>query len=432
MSGDLEVLTNFEGAMIGAVRINQEAIFLSIPFDPPVKRDWLEHDYRLHFCFGIRNRSADTKVVRVHVNEGDRATLTKSMPPLYISKTPTGPYKKFICREGASDNFKKYDFELALSAHETVYVSNTIPRSLEGLEKIFSDLAKSGAVEEIIFGSTLDNHDLIAYHYFSTGKNRPVVLITSGMHPPEPDTFATQAIMTFLGSEESQTLRDVFDFIIVPIVNPDGYSRATQAGNAAGVNIYWDFRYRDRSSCPEAYFLYKHAIRHMPVVYMDFHSYTFQRQKTSGPYCKPVIRYRGLETRRLVERINHAFSKQMPSQKLMQGYVTYTPSTLGEILTRHLNTVSYAKYHIHLQDGEAECKKVAVDALLIILESLVGAGMTSSRDLLVRPHGAVPKERVAEIFRYGMVLWNGYLHRRLYEHYVRWVKSKGSTEGGGS
>ncbi len=63
--------------------------------------------------------------------------------------------------------------------------------------------------------------------------------------------------------------------------------------------------------------------------------------------------------------------------------------------------------------------------------AMIGAGMNSSRGLLVRPHGTAPKERAAEIFRYGMVLWNGYLHRRLYEYYVRWVKSRGLVKGGG-
>lgn len=425
----IDVLTQFEGAMAGSVEVQDRIVLLSLPFDPVCKSDWLEHDYRLHFCFGLKNCSGNDIKVTVSVNSGHEIKLKEEMPPLYGACAPEGPYTRFDTDFGKTDLFNRYLFDINLHPGETRFVSNTIPRTLGRLHHKFTDLAEKGGALVTNFGKSLDGHDLVAYEYLGDGEERPAVLITSGMHPPEPDTFATEAIMEFLNSDQSRSLREVFDFVIVPIVNPDGYARATQAGNAAGVNIYWDFKFKDPGNCPEAYFLHQFALTVSPIVYVDFHSYTFQSHKTSGPYCKPLRRYKGAHVRELVARINAEFSRQMPDQKTMRGYVTYTPSSLGEILTRTLNTISYAKYHIHLKDGELRCREVAVSVLKLILTVLDDAGIQRRHDLVGVSRSVSIARWCHDLLCWGDVWWSGLLHRRLYELYVKWVKPIASFQG---
>jgi len=419
---EIEVLTQFECAMIGSAELENRFLKISVPFDPVCKTDWLEHDYRLHFCFGLKNKTESQITVSVSVNSGHEVKLKKKMPPLYGAETPEGPYTRFDADSGKTDLFNRYLFDIDLLPGETKFISNTIPRTLGPLHQKFTDIAAKGYARKTSFGKSLDGRDLEAYEYRREGNDRPVVMVTSGMHPPEPDTFATEAIMEFLGSDLSWPLREVFDFIIVPIVNPDGYARATQACNAAGVNIYWDFRFKDVGNCPEAYFLYKLASDVRPSVYIDFHAYTFQTQKIGGPYCKPLRRYSGSRVRTLVREINTGFSQQMPDQKAMQGYVTYTPSSLGEILTRAFNTISYAKYHIHLQDGELRCKEVAVNVLELISKVLKDADIRLKGDLIGVSQSRSIERLCHDAMCWGDTLWNGLLHRRLYEFYVTWIK----------
>ena len=422
MVAKIDVLTQFEGAMVGSAVLEDRFLKISIPFDPVCKSDWLEHDYRLHFCFGLKNCTGNEIKVSVSVNSGHEVKLREKMPPLYGADAPEGPYTRFDIDCGKTDLFNRYLFDINLRPGETKFISNTIPRTLGLLHQKFTDLAGNGRARITSFGKSLDGRDLVAYEYRGEGHDRPVVMVTSGMHPPEPDTFATEAIMEFLGSDLSWPLREVFDFIIVPVVNPDGYARATQACNAAGVNIYWDFRFKDVGNCPEAYFLYKLASDIRPSVYIDFHAYTFQTQKIGGPYCKPLRRYSGTRVRNLVKEINAGFSRQMPDQQPIKGYVTYTSSSLGEVLTRTFNTISYAKYHIHLQDGELRCREVAVSVLELISTVLKDAdirlrvdliGISQSRSLERLCHGAMC---------WGDTLWSGLLHRRLYGFYVTWIK----------
>jgi len=46
---EIEVLTQFECAMIGSAELENRFLKISVPFDPVCKTDWLEHDYRLHY-----------------------------------------------------------------------------------------------------------------------------------------------------------------------------------------------------------------------------------------------------------------------------------------------------------------------------------------------------------------------------------------------
>ena len=51
MSEGLEILSDFDGAMVGAIRIDGRVVSIDLLYDQPAKADWLERDYSLPFCF---------------------------------------------------------------------------------------------------------------------------------------------------------------------------------------------------------------------------------------------------------------------------------------------------------------------------------------------------------------------------------------------
>jgi hypothetical protein len=334
---EIIVQANFEGARLGSSSVEGNTVKVELLYDEPVVADWKRHDYRLHFTFGVENRKGTEKKVRIRVTGGDREELPYSSPLIFASNQAFTGYQR-IEVEGASDEFNTYDFDVLIAAGETLYIANCLPRFLSRLMPIFDELAlDAGAVREV-FGHSIEGRELIAYKFIGKGDDRPKVLISSGIHPPEPDTLATEGLIEFLGKNDSEALREFFDFVVVPVMNPDGYAHGSQAGNAAGINFYWDFRYHDPTHCPEARALYDYAMELKPVLYFDFHAYTFQSRKHASPYCKPVRRYRGNKVRLAVAESYERVKKEVSNGKGIYGFGTYAPSTFGEILTRDTQT----------------------------------------------------------------------------------------------
>ncbi|HEC12895.1 MAG TPA: hypothetical protein ENI80_06530 [Acidiferrobacteraceae bacterium] len=419
----IQVVDNFEGARVGSTRIDGSDLWLALRHEDPVRVDWKIHDYRLHFTFGIKSVSPHKISVRIRVGDGDRNNLPYDSPLIFSSNDPLGTYMP-LSVNGASDEYQRYDFDVEIEPGETLYIANCLPRPLSKLVPVLNRIAQLGGAERVVYGKSLEGRDLIAYSFRETGVDRPCVLIASGTHPPEPDTLVTEALIEYLGDEGSSQLRDVFDFVVVPIQNPDGYAHGTQAGNAAGINFYWDFRHKDVKRCPEAVALYNFVGQICPVLYFDFHAYTFQRRKFASPYCKPLNRYRGQKVRKAVQAMDMAIQSGVSDNKAITGFVAYAPSTLGEKLTRRFNTISYAKYHVHLKDGEQRCREHGVSAVEAACKSMLEQGLDKASMVLVRPYGNVPKELFGEMRRQLQVYWEGWAHPTLYRNYKRYIKSR--------
>ena len=410
----IEILDDFEGARIGSATITDggREVHIELLKEVPVRADGIEHDYNLHFTFGIRNKADSNRTIRVRVGNGDRSRLAYDDPILYASERPDQGYGR-LAVEGKTDNYNTYDFDLPVPANGVTYVANCYPRPLSVLSPLFDEIADRGGAERRVYGQSIEGRELVVYEYRKPGHHRPMVLVSSGIHPPEPDTWATESIMDHLSSDAARALREIFDFAIAPVMNPDGYARGAQAANAAGVNFYWDFRHRDKKNCPEAVAFYEYAMKIKPVLYFDFHAYTFQKFKYASPYCKPVAHYDGPEVRRLVCQIDAALRAGVSNGRSMEGFVTYAPSTLGAKLTRSLNTITYAKYHIHMRDGESRCREHAVKAILTACDVLASNGVVDSRRILRRPYGHVRSSLKTRVIRRRDVLWSRYLYPRL-------------------
>lgn len=421
MQDQIVIISEFEGSRLGSAKVEGNTVKVELLYDEPIVADWNRHDYRLHFTFGIKNYSDHDKELRILVNGGNRDVLPYTSPLIYSSQEALSGYRR-IEVEGASDQFNTYDFDVHVEAGKTIYLANCLPRFLSRLMPVLDQTAMDAGAEREIFGHSIEGRELIAYKFIGNGEDRPLVLVSSGIHPPEPDTLATEALINFLGTNESGEMRKTFDFVIVPIMNPDGYAHGSQAGNAAGINFYWDFRYYDKARCPEAAALYEYAIKLKPVLYFDFHAYTFQLRKHASPYCKPVRRYRGEGVRQAIADSYDRVRNNVSDGKGMYSFGTFAPSTFGEILTRKLNTIGYAKYHIHLKDGVQECRDHAVSVVTTVCQALQDNQLQKASDILVRPHGNVPKEPLQELVRKLDIYWSGYFFPLLYGFYCRYIK----------
>jgi len=155
-----------------------------------------------------------------------------------------------------------------------------------------------------------------------------------------------------------------------------------------------------------------------PILYFDFHAYTFQWRKHASPYCKPLSRYRDDRVRKVVQKINERILAQVSAGKSLTGFATFAPTTLGEKLTRKFNTITYAKYHIHLKDGEDECRDHAVRAVTTACSVLIEENMADNAAVLTAPFGKITKDLPNEMLRMLQVYWCGYFRPLVQKYYA--------------
>lgn len=359
--------------------------------EPMTRSDWTTHDYNVHFSVGITNDADVATEALVSVAGGEWGKLPSRAPLLYSATSLDGPWGP-AGLEARTDLKKKYAVRIPLAPGQCIFIANTLPRKLNRIQSAFDDLALRGGARRFVYGQSLEGRDLISYHYGEPNK-RAAILVTSGFHSPEPDTFASKAIMTWLAGPEAAAMLSQLGVVVVPITNPDGYAHQTQGSNAAGVNLFWDFRVEDERNCPEASALWRLAADLAPRGYIDFHAYTFQLEKVAGPYCRPLQCYRNPIVREAARTL-YAKLSAGPDSAPVTGFSTYAPATLGSRLNRQFDTLTVAKYHLHLKEGVDDCEHRGLAVFRALGERLIASRLTT-RDAATAPApGLLDRSRV--------------------------------------
>lgn len=397
----IRVLEDHAGTRIGGAQTDGEHVAIRMLREPMTRADWTTHDYNVHFCVGLENAGTTDAEVELSVEGGNWNDLPDRRPLLYAAPQASGPFApaEFPARTNLR---RQYAVRIPLAAGTRIYVANTLVRDLNALSADFDDLAVTGGAERRVIGRTLKDREIAAYIYGDPRKG--ALLVTSGFHPPEPDTLATDEIMRYLGSAEGRSLTARMAVAVVPIANPDGYANGTQGANAAGVNFYWHFARELPARCPEAAALWRFAESLAPRGYIDFHCYTFQLGKRAGPYQRPLFFYDAATVRQACAALYRRLQHDVPGVPV-NGFPTYAPHTLGAMLVRRFDTLSLAKYHLHLAEGESGCRKRGVGVFLAMAETLMDHG-------LVGP--AAAKHATWRVpFRDALICWAGLLRPTL-------------------
>jgi hypothetical protein len=403
------VRVDFDGASLDVQRIEGARVFARLREESICRADGAAYDYNRHFAFGIENRGPAGVEAEILIQCASADELPDAPALLFGSRSPTTEFTRAEVWS-RSDARKAYAIRVALASGETRYFANYLFRPHSFLLAHFDSLGRAGDARRHVIGHSVQGRELVAYSYLrpSSAVPRPAMLITSGVHPPEPDTLATEAIMEHLAAPASADLRDAFDVHLVPVMNPDGFVLGYNGCNAHQINFYWLFDRNDHGRCPEAQALWAYAAKMSPVVYFDWHGYTFQRgKKHAAPYLKPVLLHEGRGVRRLVRAMN-ARVAQVAGGHTTTGFLTYAPSTLATQLTLAFNTITYAKFHLELRLGIARNKELAVQAVEAVFEIMRENRALNPRTILKRPHGGVGGDPVAAALRPLLFWWGGH------------------------
>lgn len=407
---EIRVRTDFEGASLSVERIVGATIFARLRHEALCHADGAVYDYNRHFAFGVENAAEGDVDAEILIGCSSADDVPDATALLFASDSPEREFSQADVWS-RSDARKAYAIRASIKGGKTRYFANYLFRPYPLLARLFDRLGAAGDASRRVIGQSVQGRDLVSYSYMRPriqGRVRPTMLITSGVHPPEPDTLATEAIMEYLASSAGNRLRDVFDVHVVPLMNPDGFVHGYNGCNANEINFYWVFDRQDKARCPEAHALWALCEQTLPVVYFDWHGYTFQRgAKHAAPYVKPVLLHRGRQVRQLVQALNSRV-QQTAGGHSTTGFLTYAPSTLATQLTLTFNTITYAKYHLELRLGVTRNKQIAVETIEAVLDTMRGAGALDARMILKRPHGNIGTDPVAILVQPLLFWWGGH------------------------
>lgn len=398
----IRILQDHEGTQIGDVAIAGDRVVARMLAEPMTRADWVTHDYNVHFCIGLHNDGPAARDLELSIEGGLWDDLPETAPALYAARSATGPFEPatFPAR---TDLRKRYCIRLKLDAGERVYVANTLVRPTAALTIEYEELAKRSSAQQRVIGQSLAGRDIVAYIY-GDPSTKASLLVTSGFHPPEPDTLATAEIMSFLATPSGKKLLDKFAVAVVPLANPDGYATGTQGANAAGINFYWHFARERPTDCPEAAALWAFSNELAPRGYIDFHCYTFQLKKRAGPYERPAFFHESADVRHACRALYATLDDRIPG-KAVRGFGTYAPHTLGAMLAARFDTLALAKYHLHLAEGPQGCRDRGREVFSALADTLIDHGQVE--------RGARRRPGWRDPFRKALIYWAGFVRPNL-------------------
>ena len=383
----LEVLRDFPGRSIGQWRWDGPTLYAELEREPLVHADGDTHDYSLHFVMGLRNTGDSVVLAKATVSRDEGNELSHSNGRIYASDRPDQEF--VLATEAAlTDHQGSIEWTVEMGPGETRYWSNTMWRPLSVVTNLFGRLADEAGLTAEVLGESIQGRPIVAYYDLIAARDqtRPTVLITSGLHPVEADTIGTEAILEWL-IEDGRWALGRFNIVLVPVANPDSFVETRNGCNAAGVNFFWDFRADDPKLCPEAFHLWRFIKRMPPVVYIDFHSYSVQgSRKLPGPYRKPELLHWDRATRELASDMFQSLN-EIPGTRPQS---LFAPSTLAYRITREMNTITIAKYHLHQDQGKAQMKRMSVNVVERLL-NILKESRVSGTSILAKPYGPIAR-----------------------------------------
>ena len=159
-------------------------------------------------------------------------------------------YQNNLITYNKKNNKKRYFFSLSFDYefkynYDVVYFANCLPSLYSGLYKEINhyekDSTKSKLFTKKILSKTLLGNDLISINIGNENKNeKKSIILFARQHPGE--TIGTHTILGCLefllgDSDEAKILREIYNFQIIPILNPDGVVVGNSRTSLAGCDL---------------------------------------------------------------------------------------------------------------------------------------------------------------------------------------------------
>jgi hypothetical protein len=356
----MEIYSDFTGSMLGGSRVVGDKVFITLKKEKVTKGYFKNHNYNLHFHFGIRNSEDTDRIMEFFIETDEGSELPRKFDSLWISD---GDNREIIIKkiDGRMDGKGKFTFKLEIKGRGDLLIANYHPFPYEDLLEEFSRIVSDSKPKIRKIGRSVEGRDIIAYE-FGDIENKPCLMFISGYHPPEGDPISIQTIMENFNDEKAKNdlIKD-FSFSFIPFVNPDGFIHNTQGSNLNDINFHWKFFGNTEEECPECHCIWEYCKKVRPAFFMDFHVFTFQNNPPRA-YRIPPLYVNGSSVKRVQKEINKDLSA-LCDQKFGFSNAFFTPrkilapNILATRLRDDFNTVTSPKFHVLIKEGEEECRR---------------------------------------------------------------------------
>tara|TARA_B100000579_G_scaffold25171_1_gene17720 strand:+ start:12813 stop:14261 length:1449 start_codon:yes stop_codon:yes gene_type:complete len=349
--------------------IDSETIRLRVPPDPAVGnyRDPKGYDYYFHVS--LKNEGSESSNI---ILEALRSKTEVSNEEWFSSKAPIfcSTDKKrwyLLSNVKATKSHFNYQCPLKIDPGQTIWVSNNIPTDPICVRDCLLSICKlnSSIIQYHEIGSSVLREPLSLVHINSSPQvKKDRFLIWAGIHPSEPDTIAAFWIIDWLLSDDTDAKKILkkYSFDIVPMINPDGFNLGTSGCNSNGINIFWDFRKKDKEKSPESVALWKWVKKNPPQIALDIHAYMYQVHKPPRYYVGSVLLH-SPEFRKVAWSTQVAVLNQLKGQSLFND----CKNSLTAYLKKKYNTLIFPGYHLRFADGPLACKNKIIKTIKTII-----------------------------------------------------------------
>jgi hypothetical protein len=131
-----------------------------------------------------------------------------------------------------------------------------------------------------------------------------------------------------------------------------------------------------------------------------------QLDKDAGPYLKPTGYYRTPAVRRAAATMAQQLIRELRVRPVY-GFGTIAPNTLTAMLTREFDTLTLAKYHLHLKHGVEHFGAHGIAVLQMMAKSLDDADVTAQ--------GRISASFPRKLMQRAAETWAGFLRPALGE-----------------
>jgi hypothetical protein len=173
--------------------------------------------------------------------------------------------------------------------HDRVWLAHVPPYPHSRLQRLLGEIAQSPVARVEVIGRTVFGRDLHLITVTNTARADPArktLWLQARQHAWEAGTsFVMEGALKFIVSDEprARALRDEFNFIFTPMIDPDGSATGQVRYNAHGydLNRHWDLvDVNDRTwleRIPETWYVKKAVLAHLDAgrridLYLNLHN----------------------------------------------------------------------------------------------------------------------------------------------------------------
>lgn len=347
-------------------------------FAVDARRDWGTGDpYNMmawYFCVKIRNRSSRAKSLKIDV----RVINHPGFEEAYVWAKRGNTWARVPAEVLLTDGDWVFRAMAQLTPGETVYLSNSFWYPPSEMRAWLTDIAERypqfctlGRIGQTAQGRPIS---VLTISDPEAPGEKKRILVTASPQGSEIGAWACRRLIeTLLGDNPfAKGVRKRWLVDVIPQTNPDGEALGTVMVNALGENPLFEFEQiaHGGTGSAEAVSLWNWVERHLPLAYLEYHSYYQADRPSFRPYLFSTELHRSGGRKTMAEEVATRLLdiSTGPPMIVEVGHERFSKCFPYQLI-EHLDTIAHF-YKLHTRESLEDNLKQAVRVFKTVVESL--------------------------------------------------------------